>query len=174
MPEYDGDRFHARQVVVAVARERMPAVWELVNRMTATGYSVTAIAVVEHHWEKTNFAECVAQDPAAFLKRIAWGPVAHVDWEAMTPIDRPTFTDRWLRTVGCGMAYGPGLGELNRERVDPVHYQNHDDVLAMFDPDCEIRHNYDEEVEGGHSARPVTNATFDTCFVLRDAFGEED
>lgn len=116
------------------------------------------------------------------MKLIAWGPIAKVSWDNLTPIDRPTFTDRWLRTVGCGMAYGPGLGRLNRQRVDPMHFTIHDDLLAMFDADCEIRHNYMEEFEGGgHSAHPSTGATFDTCFVLRDAkltgvfvFGEED
>jgi hypothetical protein len=105
-----------------------------------------------------------------------------VSWDDLTPIDRPTFTDRWLRTVGCGMAYGPRLGKLNRQRVDPVHFAIHDDLLAMFDADCEIRHNYMEEFEGGFDGHvPSTGATFETCFVLRDAkltgvfvFGEED
>jgi hypothetical protein len=178
MPEYVGDRFHERQVVVAVARERMAAVWDLVNRIVGIGYYVTGIAIVEDEWAKHHLPES-AHDPAALLKRIAPGPVAQTDWAELTPIDRPAFTDWWLRTVGCGMAYGPGPGQLKRENVPPIHFEIHDAVLALFDADCEIRHNHDDEIEGAWSS--ATGATFDTCFVLRDRkmagvfiFGEED
>jgi hypothetical protein len=176
---YVGDRFHERQIFIAVARERMVPIWGLVNRIADLGYYVTAIAIVEHEWAEHHFGEAITHDTGAFLKLIAPGPVAQVDWASMTPIDRPAFTDWWLRNVGCGMAYGPAPGQLRREDVRPIHFEIHDAVLALFDADCEIRHNHDAEIEGAWSS--ATGATFDTCFVLRDrkltgvfVFGEED
>jgi hypothetical protein len=166
-----------------VSRERAAAVADLVRRLTELNYYVAAVAIAEHEWVRAAWRDkSLGHDAAEFVKRIASGPIANVSWDEMTPIDRPTFTDRWLRTVGCGMAYGPGLGGLKREHVDPLHFAIHDDVLGLFDADCEIRHNYDEDFEGGHSASAMaTGATFETFFVLRDAkmtgvflFGEED
>ena len=161
----------------------MAAVADLVRRLIEVKYYVVAVGIAEHEWVRTAWRdESLGYDAAEFVKLIARGPVANVSWDELTPIDRPTFSDRWLRTVGCGMAYRPGPGKLDRGRVDPAHLAIHDDVLAMFAADCEIRHSYEEESEGGSSGRvPATGATFETCFVLRDAkltgvfvFGEED
>lgn len=179
----DINTFQMRQVLTAVSWERTAAVANLTGRLLELKYYAAAIAIAEHEWVRTAWRdESLGHDPADFVKLIAWGPVAKVSWDDLTPIDRPTFTDRWLRTVGCGMAYGPRLGQLDRQRVDPVHFMIHDDLLAMFDSDCEIRHNYMEEFEGGFDGHvPSTGATFETSFVLRDAkltgvfvFSEED
>ena len=182
MPEYVGERFHERQVVAVVRGEQMSAVWDLVSRMTALRYYVAAVAIVEHEWVRVRWAEpAVADDPAKLIERVLPGPVARVAWHVMQVIDRETFSERWLRTVGCGMAYEPLTGPADRTRVEPHHFSILHDVLALFEPSCEIRHSHEEEGEGDVALHPVTGATFDTCFVLRDAkmtgvfaFGEED
>jgi hypothetical protein len=179
----DIDSFRMRQIVTAVSRERAPAVGDLVRRLSELRYYIVAVSIAEHEWVRAAWRdESLGHDAGEFVKRIASGPIANVNWDEMTPIDRTTLTDRWLRTVGCGMAYGPGFARLQRDKVEPLHVAIHDDVLALFDANCEIRHNYDEEVESGHSANAVASgATFETFFVLRDAkmtgvflFGEED
>src|SRR5688572_13021267 len=107
----DIDSFRMRQVMTAVSRERAPAVDDLVRRLTELRYYIAAVAIAEHEWVRAAWRDkSLGYDAAEFVKRIASGPIASVNWSEMTPIDRPTFTDRWLRTVGCGMAYGPGLG----------------------------------------------------------------
>ena len=186
MPEYVGDRFHERQVVVAVSRERMEPTWALVNRLLSLRHHVVAISLAEHEWDRLTWSnDPTADDVAKFLQRVAWGPVARIVWHELEPIDRATFLDRWLRNIACGMAYGPLRGPLpaaQREALDPRHLQIANEVLALFSPECEIRHSHHEDdADGSASWSSATRATYDTCFVLRDTnmtgvfvFGEED
>src|SRR5687768_3954789 len=98
MPEYVGEQFHERQIVVAVSRERMERAWALVNRLLGLRYYIVAIAIAEHEWDRLCWHhEPAAADASRFLRRIAWGPVARVEWNELEQIDRTTFLDRWLR-----------------------------------------------------------------------------
>lgn len=183
MGEYVGDRFHERQICVAVTRERMKDVWELVQRMATLNFFTKAIVIAEHEWDRAIWRDqAVSHDPSAFIKKLVPGPIAHIDWDLTYPIDRETFTDRWLRNIGLGMAYQSSTGPLSpdqRNNIPPEHFVIHDAVLALFESNCEIRHNHHVDDEGMWD--PVTVATFDTCFILRDSkltgvfvFGEED
>src|SRR4051794_5358426 len=130
---HDIDSFRTRQIGMAVSRERAAAVADLVCRLDELRNDIDVVAIADHDWVRAAWRDkSLADDAAVLVNRIASGPVADVRWDELTPIDRPTFTDRWLRTVACGMAYGPRPGGLRRERIDPAHVAIHDAVLNLF------------------------------------------